>query len=110
MIDTKIFLSCYLAFIAGYLTSRTVLQPVEYFLDELKERVLAFKDKEPYISKETFDKASDHLFHNYDEIVGNATRSTVFKICPKCQQFKRNFAKSGRKRVCMDCEFGEVNG
>ena len=109
MINLSIFLSCYLAFIAGYLTSRTVLQPVEYFLDELKERVLAFKDKEPYISEEVFKKASDNLFHNYDDIVSDATRSTVFKICPVCEKFKRNFAKTGRKRVCMDCEFGEVD-
>lgn len=110
MIDLKIFLSCYLAFMVGYLTSRIILQPVELFLDELWERFLAFKDKEPYISEATFKKASDNLFHNYDEIVGSADRSTVFRICPKCEKFKRNFAKNGRKRVCMDCEFGEISG
>lgn len=102
-------LASFVGFMGGYLVSRTVLYPLEEIADDLRSRVYCYIRNKPYISSKISNKAEEKLMENYETIIEATENPGVFKVCPKCATYKKNFAKEGRKRICMDCEFGDIS-
>jgi hypothetical protein len=102
-------LASFVGFMGGYIVSRTILYPVEEIADALRSRIYCYIRNKPYISPKISDEAEQKLMENYESIIQASENPGVFKVCPKCATYKKNFAKEGRNRVCMDCEFGDIS-
>lgn len=102
-------LASFVGFMGGYVVSRTILYPIEEMADVLRSRIYCYIRNKPYISPKVADAAEQKLMENYDKLIEATENSSVFKICPRCATYKKNFAVEGRKRICMDCEFGDIS-
>lgn len=105
MTFAEMVLASFLGFMGGYVVSRTVLYPVETFFSNVNSRIICWVQDRPYITQDMIDEAEEKLMENIDSIIQNSHDTRSLKICPACVTFKKNFAKKGRKRICMDCEF-----
>lgn len=103
-------LASFVGFMGGYAVSRVILYPLDEFADILRSRIYCYIRNQPYISPKVADEAEKKLMENYENIINATENPGVFKVCPKCATYKKNFAQEGRKRICMDCEFGDISG
>ena len=101
----EMVLASFIGFMGGYVVSRTVLYPVETFFSNVNSRIICWAQNRPYVTQDMIDEAEEKLMNNIDSMLANSSDARMLKICPVCVTFKKNFAKTGRKRICMDCEF-----
>ena len=106
----------------AFLAYDYVISPALNYLSDLAApvmiRIRSWLADEPYLNEKHFLIAYKNWMAEsatntdmYEEFL-DEDGSVILKICPKCIRFKRNFAKQGRDRICMDCEFkiGDKNG
>lgn len=104
-----------LSIIIAFAVYDYILMPFfEYVRDMLLPVLRRFDSwwhDEPHLDERDFLVAYRHWMQEsasnpevYEEFL-DETGGILLKICPKCTRFKRNFAKEGRNRTCMDCEF-----
>lgn len=117
MTTFDVFLGVFLGFMAAGIVYDLLIEPALHLLKDLSypfaARIHAWVMREPYISSDMFKEAYGKWLEDikdsietYGEFL-DADGKIMLNICPKCVNFKRSFAKEGRNRICMDCEFGE---
>lgn len=70
-----------------------------------------WKNGTVHLSEEEWQDIVEEFLDNYDESIFDPEKSrTMYGVCRKCRKMKKNFVGEGRKRMCMDCAYGDTNG
>lgn len=64
----------------------------------------------PHIDDDEYRAAIQEFVLNFDPSSADPeAESESYQFCRKCRKIKKNFVGEGRKRLCMDCTFGDDN-
>lgn len=99
------------AFATGYIFTFILIRGTIRIYKNVTHWYSHWKEGSVHMSEEQWQEVINDFLENYDDTIYDPeTSHMLFGVCRKCRKMKKNFVGEGRKRMCMDCAFGEDNG
>lgn len=96
------------AFTAGYIGAKALIWLAVYAYKKASHWWYHYRTGKPHLTNEERNRALAQFYLAYDPSAEDPeVNSQSYEFCRKCKMIKKNFVGEGRKKLCMDCAFGD---
>ena len=102
------FVQLVAAIAVGYVFGYTILTVGTRIGYKIEHWWYHYRTGKPHLTDEERNRALAQFMLAYDPSTEDPeVDSQSYEFCRKCKQIKKNFVGEGRRKLCMDCAFGD---